>query len=183
MKITEYNPVQTTPFTIKEKVISRIWTLVNVTFFRLLPYNFNGYRRWLLRCFGAKIIGEVSIDRTAKIDFPWNLTIENLSSIGKNSWIYCLDKITIGQKTCIGDDVYLITGTHDIQDPTFPLITGKIQVGDGVWLATGAKIFPSVVIGNFSVVGAFSLVTKNIIENQVWAGVPAKYIKNRFDEE
>ncbi|WP_447770454.1 hypothetical protein [Sphingobacterium faecium] len=183
MKITEYNPVQTTPFSLKEKIISRIWKLVNVTFFRLLPYNFNGYRTWLLKIFGATISGKISVDRRAKIDFPWNLSIGNLSSIGKNSWIYCLDKITIGEKSCIGDDVYLITGTHNIRDPKFSLITGSIKIGDGVWLATGVKVFPNVEVCDFSVIGAFSLLTKNVQENQVWAGVPAKFIKARFDEE
>ncbi|WP_286727583.1 MULTISPECIES: hypothetical protein [Sphingobacterium] len=182
MNINDYNPVQTTPFSIKDKILSRIWKVVNATIFKFLPYNFNGYRRQILKMFGANIVGSVSVDRTARIDFPWNLTMANLSSIGKNTWIYCLDKIVIGEKTCIGDDVYLITGTHDIKDKKFSLVTAPIFIGNGVWLTTGVKIMPGVSISNFSVVGAFSIVTRDIPENQVWVGSPAKYIKNRFDE-
>ncbi|WP_088159853.1 colanic acid biosynthesis acetyltransferase WcaF [Sphingobacterium sp. G1-14] len=181
MNINDYNPVQTTPFTLKEKILSRVWKIINATIFKLLPYNFNGFRVSILKLFGAKIDGNVSIDRNARIDFPWNLEINNLSSIGKNSWIYCLDKIKIGEKTCIGEDVYLITGTHDVKDPNFPLITAPIVIGCGVWIATGVKVLPGVTINNFSVLGAFSILTKNVPENQIWAGAPAKYIKQRFN--
>jgi putative colanic acid biosynthesis acetyltransferase WcaF len=180
MTINEYNPVQTTPFTFKEKLLSRIWKIFNVTLFRILPYNFGGYRRFLLHLFGAKIDKSSSIDRTAIIDFPWNLTIGHQSSIGENAWVYCLDKITIGEKSCIGKDVYLITGSHKIDDLNFTLITSPIIIEDGVWIATGSKVFSGVTIKSFSVVGAFSIVLKDIPKNQVWVGSPAKYIKQRF---
>ncbi len=182
MIINDYNPVQTTPFTLKEKLLSRIWKIFNVTLFRILPYNFRGYRRFLLRLFGAKISKTSSIDRTAIIDFPWNLTIGHQSSIGENAWVYCLDKIIIGEKSCIGKDVYLITGSHKVDDISFSLITKPITIGDGVWIATGSKLLSGITINNFSVIGAFSLVMKDIPENQVWAGSPVKYIKKRFNE-
>lgn len=182
MTINEYNPVQTTPFTLKKKLLSRIWKILNVTFFRISPYNFGGYRRFLLQLFGAKIAKTSSIDRTAIIDFPWNLTIGHQSSIGENTWVYCLDKIIIGEKSCIGKDVYLITGSHNINDPSFPLITRPIIIEDGVWVATGSKVFLGVTINSFSVVGAFSIVLKDIPKNQVWVGTPAKYIKQRFND-
>lgn len=182
MDVIDYNPVQTTPFTLKEKLLSRVWKIFNTTFFRILPYNFRGYRRFLLRLFGAKIDNTSSIDRTAIIDFPWNLTIGYQSSIGEKAWVYCLDKIIIGDKSCIGKDVYLITGSHKIDDANFSLITKPITIGDGVWVATGSKVFSGVAINNFSVVGAFSVVLKDIPENQVWVGSPAKYIKQRFYE-
>lgn len=182
MIISEYNPLQTTPFSFKEKILSKLWKLINFTIFRLLPYNFRGYRRWWLKLFGAKIAKTASIDRKAIIDFPWNFTIGDLSSIGENSWIYCLDKITIGNKTCIGKDAYLITGTHEIDSPNFNLITKPINIGDGVWICTGAKILPGISIENFAVIGAFSVLSKKVHSNEVWAGIPAKFIKKRFND-
>lgn len=182
MIISEYKPVQTSPFTIREKFFSRIWKFFNATLFRILPYNFVGYRRFLLRLFGAKIAKNASIERTAIIDFPWNLTMGYQSSIGENAWVYCLEKITIGEKSCIGKDVYLITGSHDIDDPSFSLITKPIIIKDGFWVATGSKLLPGVILNNFSVIGAFSIVMKDVPENQIWAGTPAKYVKQRFKD-
>ena len=180
MRLADYNPTQTTPFTTFEKIKSRIWKLVNASIFRLLPYNCRGYRRFLLNLFGAKISKTASIDRKARIDFPWNFTIGEFSSVGENTWIYCLDKIKIGEKTCIGEDVYLITGSHDLNSKSFSLVTKPIIIGDGVWLSTGVKVLAGVKIGDFGVAGAFSSILKNIPPNEVWAGVPAKFIKKRF---
>lgn len=183
MNIREYNPVQTFPFSLKEKLLSRIWKIINTTFFKFLPYNFRGYRRWWLQLFGAKISKNASIDRRAIIDFPWNLTMHDYSSLGEDSWAYCLDEIIIGEKSCIGKDVYLITGSHNISISTFPLTTSPIIIGSGVWLATGVKVFPGVTVGDFAVVGAFSTVLKNVPNNEIWAGIPAKFIKNRVINE
>lgn len=180
MNINEYNPEQTTPFTLKEKILSRVWKVINSTLFRLMPYNFRGYRRWWLQLFGAKISKKASIDRKAIIDFPWNLIMYDYSSVGENSWVYCLDKISIGEKSCIGKDTYLITGSHDVSSNKFPLITKPITIGCGVWLATGVKVFPGVSIEDFSVVGAFSTVLKSIPKEEIWAGNPAKFIKKRI---
>ena len=182
MTINEYNPVQTTPFTLEEKVLSRVWKLVNNTIFRILPYNFRGYRRFLLKLFGAKVAKSASIDRNCNIDFPWNFSIGNQSSIGENAWIYCLDKVIIGEKTCIGKDVYIISGTHELDDINFTLITKPIIIGNGVWVSTGSKLLPGITIKDFVVIGAFSIVLKDIKENEVWVGSPAKYLKHRFNE-
>ena len=93
-----YNPVQTTPFSFKEKIKSHLWKLVNATIFKIFPNQIKKPRILLLRLFGAKLSNSVNINRSSKIDHPWNLTMGELSSLGHNSWTYCLDKITIGKK-------------------------------------------------------------------------------------
>ena len=111
MKITEFNPVQTTPFTLDIKILAHIWILINKTIFRIFPNQIKKPRIILLRLFGAQLASTVNISRTSTIEHPWNLEMGHLSSLGENSWIYCLDKITIGEKCCIGKDAYLITGS------------------------------------------------------------------------
>ena len=107
------------------------------------------------------------------------LSIGDQSSIGEHAWIYCLDKITIGKNCCIGEDVRLLTGSHDVHVPTFDLVTKPISIKDDVWIATGAYVLPGVTIGEGSVVGAGSVVTKDVEPWTVVAGNPAKFIKRR----
>lgn len=175
----EFNPVQTTPFSLSIKLKSHLWILVNKTIFRIFPNQIKKPRIWLLRLFGAKLAPTVNINRTANIEQPWNLSMGHLSSLGDNSWTYCLDKITIGEKCCIGKDVYLITGSHGVNDPNFNLITQPIKIENECWVATGAYVLPGVTLGIQTVVGAKSLVIKDTEPYSIVGGNPAKFIKKR----
>jgi len=64
---------------------------------------------------------------------------------------------------------------HD-KHPDWDIIN-KIVIGDNVFIGTGTIIMPGVIVGNNVIIGARSVVTKNIPSNQVWAGTPAKRIK------
>jgi len=101
------------------------------------------------------------------------------SSIGPHSWIYALDRIIIGEKTCIGDGVKVLTGTHAVSDPTFALVTAPVTIGDACWIATSAMIFPGVTVGEGAVVGACSVVTKDVAPWIIVAGNPARFIRKR----
>lgn len=181
-----YNPVQTNQMPIGDKMLNYTWKIVNSTLFRFTPpilSFFRHFRVGLLRVFGADIDWNVSIHPTAKIDYPWNLTMRNRSSLGENSWAYAMNKITIGEKTCIGKDVYLLTGSHDIELSTFPLMTKPINIGNCCWVATAATVLPGVSLGEGCVVGANSVVTKSYDASAVVAGNPAKFIKKRTMRE
>ena len=137
----------------------------------------------LLRMFGAKLLARkgsyVSIQPRVSIASPWNLEVGDLSSIGDNSWVYALDKITIGEKTCIGEYVKLLTGYHDIATWNFAFRTKPITIGSCVWIATGATVLPGVTIGDGAVVAAGAVVTKDVEPWTVVGGNPAKFIKKR----
>lgn len=134
----------------------------------------------MLRAFGANVSMQASIHPSAKIDYPWRLTMGDRSSLGKKSWAYCLNNITIGENTCIGQDVYLLTGSHDISSSNFTLITKPIVIGDGVWVATGSTVLPGITLSDMTVVGASSVVVKSTEPNDVIGGNPALFIKKRI---
>lgn len=144
------------------------------------------FRKWrilLVRLFGGKVDWNASLHPTAVIDYPWNLSMGNKSSLGEKCWIYAMARIDIGELSCIGKDVYLLTGSHDISRNTFDLITKPITIGDGCWIATSSTILPGVQIGNYSVIAAGSVVAKSIDEYSVVGGNPAKFIKRRIIKE
>lgn len=122
---------------------------------------------------------KASIHPSAIIDFPWRLKMGDESSVGKNAWIYCLNSITIGNSSCIGQDVYLLTGSHDINSVSFDLVTKPIVIEDGVWVATSSTVLPGVTLSEMSVVAAGSVVIKSTDAYDVVGGNPAKVIKKR----
>lgn len=184
--MASFNPVQTSSMPRSEKIKNMIWGIVNLTLFRATPPYLTFFRKarvLMLRCFGCHISWEASIHPSAKIDYPWRLTMGDKSSLGKKSWAYCLNNITIGENTCIGQDVYLLTGSHDISSPNFTLVTKPIVIGDGVWVATASTVLPGITLGDMTVVAASSVVVKSTEANEVVGGNPAKFIKKRVIEE
>ena len=137
----------------------------------------------LVRLFGAKIDWNVSLHPTVTIDYPWNLEMKDRSSLGEHCWAYAMASISIGNLSCIGKDVYLLTGSHDIEKNTFDLVTKPIVIGDGCWIATASTVLPNVTIGDYSVIGANSVVCKNVDSYCVVGGNPAKFIKKRIIKE
>ncbi|MDZ4289007.1 MAG: WcaF family extracellular polysaccharide biosynthesis acetyltransferase [Prosthecobacter sp.] len=147
--------------------------------FRLSPRPCFGFRRWLLRCFGASVGSEVHIYPSARIYFPWNLRIGDWSSIGEWALIYNLGQVTIGERATLSQNVHVCAGTHDYTDPALPLIKPPINIGDSAWVCADAFVGPGVSIAQGAVVGARSVVVKDVPAWTVVAGNPARMIKQR----
>ena len=115
-----------------------------------------------------------------------NLQIGN--DVGMSSVaIVCQNSLIIGNHVKIGGNVVIYdTDFHSLQsehrkqidDDRSNTITKPVIIGDNVFIGAHTTILKGVTIGNNSIVGACSVVTKSIPENQIWAGNPAKYIKD-----
>lgn len=175
----QFNPVQTSPYGIRYKIASRIWGIINSTIYRWSPFFMRKYRVALVRLFGGNIDWSCSLDSTATIIDPWNLTMGKRSSLGENCCIRCRDKVKIGEMTCIGKDVYIMTASHDISSPRFNMITAPVYIGDCVWIATRAMIMKGIKIGDGAVIAAGAIATKDVNEWTIVGGSPAKFISNR----
>ncbi|MEC0666410.1 putative colanic acid biosynthesis acetyltransferase [Priestia flexa] len=167
----------------KNGLIVLVWWFVQGTVFRYSFHFMYKWRRALLRLFGANIGKEVKVRASAQFTYPWKVTIGDNSWIGDNVKLYSLDSINIGKNCVVSQESYLCTGSHNIKDPHFGLITKPIVIKDGAWVASDVFIYPGVTINEMAVVAARSTVVKDVSANEVHAGSPAKYIKRRFEED
>jgi putative colanic acid biosynthesis acetyltransferase WcaF len=163
----------------RSKVTVQLWWIVQATLFKMSPQFTYGWRRFLLRSFGAKIGKDVIIRPSAQITYPWKLTIGDYSWIGDEVVLYTLGEIEIGENAVVSQRSYICTGTHDYTASDFRIYAEKITIGNKCWLATDVYVAPGVTIGDKTVVGARSSVFKDLPENMICIGNPAKPIKNR----
>ena len=113
-----------------------------------------------------------------------NLQIGKNVSFGGDVMLFENSTISIGDNTIIAYGVIIHTSTHDYNDHPMwaKRIDRPVSIGHDVWIGTGAIILPGVIIDNYSVVGAGSVVTRNVPAGSIVVGNPAKILKYRNTE-
>lgn len=157
-----------------------IWGVVWGLLFRPSPRVCYGWRRQILRLFGARIERNARIAPSVRIWAPWNLSIGEEASLGYAVDCYSVDQICIGAHATVSQEVFLCTATHDIRDPHMGLVTGPIVIEDQAWVCARAFLAPGVKVGVGAVVGACSVTTHDVAPWAVVAGNPARLIKQRI---
>jgi len=166
-------------FTFRHKLARTTWGVVWLLLFRPSPRSCYGWRRFLLRCFGARIARGARVYPSARVWAPWNLEMAEYSCIGHFVDCYAVDKIRIGAHVTVSQYSYLCTASHDITDPQMKLITAPITVCREAWVCAGVFVGPGVTIGAGAVAGARAVVVKDVEPWAVVAGNPAKVVKQR----
>ena len=138
-------------------------------------------RGFLVRRFATSVGSNINIQRNATLS-P-TLVIGHNSSIGANS--------IIGRGTAIGDNVmmgpecYIYTRNHAFSRTDIPMREQGLQdfkpvtIGNDVWIGARVTILPGVKIGNGCIIGAGSVVTKDIPDYAIGGGNPARVIRFR----
>lgn len=117
-------------------------------------------------------------------DFGCNLILGDNVYLNTGCTVLDSAEVEIGDYTMIGSGVQICTPTHplDIEGRRKNLERAlPVKIGKDCWIGSGAIILPGVEIGNGTVIGAGSVVTKNIPENCVAVGNPCKVIK-KFED-
>lgn len=170
-------------FRARSGFVVQIWWLVQATFFGMSPQFMYGWRNFLLRLFGAKVGRRVIVRPSARITYPWKLTIGDNAWIGDNVELYTLGEIVIGNDAVVSQRSYVCTGSHDYTKSTFDIYALKTVIEDEAWVATDVYVAPGVTIGRGSVVGARSSVFSDMPAGMICVGTPAKPIKPRVMDE
>lgn len=160
--------------------IVQLWWLVQAIFFNTSPQFMYGWRRFLLKSFGAIIGRAVLIRPSVRITYPWKLRIGDHAWIGDNVELYTLARIDIGAHAVVSQRSYLCTGSHDYRTINFAITAKPIVIEPEAWIASEVFIAPGVTVGKGAVVGVRSLVLGDVPANAICVGSPAAVIGNRY---
>lgn len=167
------------PYSTREKVWRLLWAITQATLFRFSFHTWNGWRIFLLQSYGAEIDSSCVIRRTVRVECPWNLRMGANSCLGDGVYVYCLGKVTIGDRVSISQHAHLCAGSHDYSKEDMPLLRLPITIENDVWLAADTFVGPDVTVGEGAILGARAVAMKNLDPQTVYAGNPATIIKKR----
>ena len=156
-----------------------VWGIACALLFRFSPRPLHGWRSLVLRLFGAKLGRHCHIYPGARIWAPWNLICGDFASIADGASVYNPSPVTLGPHAIVSQEAYLCGATHDYEDPDFPLTSAEIHIGEYAWICARATVQPGITVGNGAVLALGSVATRNLDPWTVYAGVPARRIKQR----
>lgn len=180
MSADHYDPYQRPATTLSNKLMRGLWNFVYVLLFRPSPRALHPWRSMLLRLFGAKIGPGCHIYPKARIWAPWLLICEDVVAIADEAIIYNPSLITLGSHSTVSQQAYLCGATHDYDDPEFPMISQPITLAAYSWVCARASVQMGVSIGEGAVLGLGAVATKDLEPWSIYAGVPARKIKDRI---
>lgn len=128
----------------------------------------------------------VSIDSSVQLIYPQNTTIGNYVHIQPNCCLFAGGGLEIGEGTILSHDIQVFTQNHNYNSDDLLLlpydqrqVNRRVIIGKYVWIGARATILPGVIIGDGAVVGAASVVTKDVPPCAIVGGNPARVIKYR----
>jgi maltose O-acetyltransferase len=141
------------------------------------------FRRFCCKRIFASCGSDVNIEHGVDFGIGNEIEIGDRSGIGTNSWL--MGPIKLGEDVMMGPEVMIIAVNHNYSDMSRPMrmqgsrADSPVILGDDVWIGSRAIILPGRRIGNGAIVGAGSVVTRDVPPYSVVAGNPAKIIKYR----
>src|SRR4030095_2365725 len=171
------------PWPASERLRRVIWEFCWFIFCAWTPKPANPWRLFWLGVFDAKIHGTPFVHQRARIAAPCNLTLHDRACLGDRANAYSLGVIEIGARAVVAQEAYLNTGSHDFSRPSMPLVVAKITIGEDAFVGARAFVMPGIKIGARAIVGACSVVTKDVPENVVAAGKPGRILPPRTDNQ
>ena len=161
------------------KLARGLWGLAWLLLYRPSPRPFHGWRRMVLRLFGAKVGKGAMPYPSAVIWAPWNLVLGAGATLGDGVDCYNVAPVTLGAGAVASQRAYLCTASRNIDAPGKPLMTAPIVLADGAWVAAEAYLAPGVTLGEGAVAAARAVVTRSVAPWDVVAGNPARVIRQR----
>lgn len=163
----------------RNRALRAIWGAVWLVLFRPTPKLMHGWRRFLLRLFGARIGRGAVVHASVRVWAPWNLTMGDHSCLAPFVDCYCVAPITLDPYAAVSQYSFLCAATHDYSSLARPLVVAPIRIDTHAWVCADVFIGPGVRIGEGAVVGARSAIFRNVQPWTVVAGNPATLIKQR----
>lgn len=176
----ESAPAQGGPsFSLENRLARVAWIGVWLVGAAWTPRQFAPWRRFLLRCFGARMAPGSDVRASARVWFPAHLEMERGAVIGPGVNVYCMGTISLGEDVLVSQGAHLCAGTHDCDSPEFQLVAKPIRIGARAWIAAEAFVGPGARIGEGAVLGARAVAFGELEPWTIYSGNPAKPIRKR----
>lgn len=166
-------------FSLGNRLFRVVWGLAWLVLARFTPPPLHGWRRLVLRAFGARIGPGARIHASVSIWNPRNLDVGANALVGPAARLYNQGAIRIGARTVISQRAHLCASSHDVNDPNFQLVLRPITIGEQCWVAAEAFVGPGVTMGDRSVLAARGALFRSTGADEIWSGNPAALLKRR----
>ncbi|GMQ60200.1 CatB-related O-acetyltransferase [Vallitalea sediminicola] len=149
----------------------------------LINFGAKGFRRFLCKNIFSYASKTCNIEKGVFFGNGQDISIGEYSGIGLHARVQ--GPLSIGDNVMMGPDVIIYTKNHETKRTDIPMIEQdvtkpmKVFIKDDVWIGARTIILPGVTIGEGSVVGAGSVVTKDVEPYSIVGGTPARKIKSR----
>lgn len=166
-------------FSLSNRLYRALWTLVWALCGHWTPAPMRGWRRLLLRAFGARMGRGSDVRGRAVVWNPRNLVMGDYASIADGAHCYSMAEISLGAFVVVSQRSHLCTGSHDIDGPEMQLFAQPIRIGDHAWIAAEAFVGPGVTVGEGAVLGARGVAVRDLEAWTIYAGNPARRLRTR----
>lgn len=166
-------------FTLGNRIFRAVWIVAWTILARWTPPPLHGWRRFVLRTFGASVGPNVRLYGSTRVWYPPNLSLGEWVLLGPGVNCYNQGRIEIGAYTVVSQGAHLCASSHDISDPNFQLVLKPITIGSRVWIAAEAFIGPGCIVADGCVIGARAALFGRTESGGVYSGNPAKLLKTR----
>ena len=166
-------------FELRNRLVRLLWGVVWLLLASWTPAPLHPWRRALLRLFGARMGHRADVRGSSRVWLPSHLVMADHALIGPNVTCYNQAPITLGERALVSQGAHLCAGTHDIDRADFPLVAKPIVIGAHAWVAAEAFVGPGAVIGEGCVLGARAVAFGRLEAWSVYAGNPARRVRER----
>lgn len=143
----------------------------------------NWFRARLAKAIFLRTGKNISVHSGVSFGSGVNIQLGHNSSLNRDCWI--ANDTIIGADVMMGPAVVILSGSHNFSRTDIPMreqgapLRRPVMIGDDVWIGARSIILPGVVVGSHSVIGAGSVVTKDVPEWGIVGGNPARVIRYR----
>jgi putative colanic acid biosynthesis acetyltransferase WcaF len=166
-------------FPLRVRVYRLIWLIGWWLLISWTPRQMRGWRRTILRAFGARLTGNANVFGSARVWYPPNLEMGPGSCLGPRVNCYNIAPVTVGAKVVVSQDTHICTASHELDSENFLLVARPIVIKDHAWIAAECFLGPGVVVGEGSVLGARGVAFANLDPWTIYRGNPAQAIRER----
>lgn len=170
-------------FSLSNRLHRAVWRLSWTVLASWTPPPLHGWRRLILRLFGAKLSTGARVYRTARVWYPPNLTMGRNALIGPGVHCYNQGHITLGDGVVVSQRSHLCASSHDLRDPHFQLVLRPIRIEANAWIAAEAFVGPGVTVGEGAVLAARAALFRDAEPWGIYQGNPATFLKHRVMRE